>query len=634
MNESPDGALRDAATSQPKPPTPAEARPLLDPVDSHATPHDPHEEGASPKSSRRRPRSLSRNSSRSMRAADDTRTDEAYPEAPRRRLRSRSRRHARSTSPRSLRSMRAAAERERSVEVVVNDSPPRPRRRSRSLSASESYLRLDDIGSAPKIPATDSADPSTEIEPSTETDAGAVPPVPPIGISHAPRRETEPVYPAVEEGREAAFHLNIVASQSLATAVAPRSALSNGWHRVLALVSNDDTQLRPAQPNTDLESSLPVLNWIYDPTAPEIATWATHLEIALSDPDKAELYGTTSATLLAVFAALVSLLMNHEPLKYRVAATDQPGRLKVKHLLQHLYLTEVLPAPNEGTDAERDVKHRQHLTILAHVMSCANIWIKLRETETGHLHNQFGHRRTTNTIANLPLRDVLLGDFNTRAKQASIASTTRSRRFRKYETFMSDDLDIGSLQGICDLEIEITMYAEEHLELVLGGSEHDDASEEYSDDLAESKVTGRPTRKIYWFDSYKLHQLGAELGDVIDANVHVHSYDMQQHLNPSLRKYNATKRGVYAYGLFPTSQNRIYHLREYMDKKKPRGLMQLWKDNRDSLNYYTFWGVIIFGIASVVLASLSLVAGVVQTWASVKALQVASNSSPAVSTSS
>ncbi len=110
---------------------------------------------------------------------------------------------------------------------------------------------------------------------------------------------------------------------------------------------------------------------------------------------------------------------------------------------------------------------------------------------------------------------------------------------------------------------------------------------------------------------------------------------MEQHLNPSLRKYNATKRGSYAYGLFPTYQDRIYHLREYMDKKKPRGLIQLWKDkldNRDSLNYYTFWGVIVFGIASVVLASLSLVAGVVQIWASVKALQVASSSAPAAST--
>ncbi|TKA43693.1 hypothetical protein B0A54_05476 [Friedmanniomyces endolithicus] len=472
----------------------------------------------------------------------------------------------------------------------------------------------------------------------------------------------------------------MVASQALATTIAPRSALSNRWYRVLALVSNGATQLLPARPDTDLESTLPVLNWVYDPTALDIATWATHLEITLSSSSKAGLYGTTSAALLKVFAALVSLLMNHEPWKYRVASTDQPERLKVKHLLQHLYLTKVLPAPTEGTDAERDVKHRQHLTMIAHVISCANIWIKLRETETGHLHNQFGHRRTTNTIANLPLRDFLLGDFNIRAKQASIASTARSKRFRKYETFVADDLDIGSLQGIGGLEIEITIYAEEHLELVLGGSESDDASEEYAHDLAAGKSIHfykntnveqsrlisleilrtwsfllhprhksrlRSARKAYETletpvclrehlehlnPANKNLQL-SELGDVIDANLHVHSYDMQQHLNPSLRRYNATKRGSYAYGQFPTYQNRIYHLREYMDKKKPRGLIQLWKDNRDSLNYYTFWGVIILGIASVVLASLSLVAGVVQTWASVKALQVASNGGPAASTS-
>ncbi|KAK0896693.1 hypothetical protein LTR91_020014 [Friedmanniomyces endolithicus] len=450
----------------------------------------------------------------------------------------------------------------------------------------------------------------------------------------------------------------MVASQALATTIAPRSALSNRWHRVLALVSNGATQLLPARPDTDLESTLPVLNWVYDPTALDIATWATHLEITLSSSSKAGLYGTTSAALLKVFAALVSLLMNYEPWKYRVASTDQPERLKVKHLLQHSYLTKVLPAPTEGTDAERDVKHRQHLTMIAHVISCANIWIKLRETETGHLHNQFGHRRTTNTIANLPLRDFLLGDFNIRAKQASIASTARSKRFRKYETFVADDLDIGSLQGIGGLEIEITIYAEEHLELVFHFYENTDVEQSRLISLEilrtwsfllhpRHKSRLRSARKAYETletpvclrehlehlnPANKNLQL-SELGDVIDANLHVHSYDMQQHLNPSLRRYNATKRGSYAYGLFPTYQNRIYHLREYMDKKKPRGLIQLWKDNRDSLNYYTFWGVIIFGIASVVLASLSLVAGVVQTWASVKALQVASNGGPAASTS-
>ncbi len=42
------------------------------------------------------------------------------------------------------------------------------------------------------------------------------------------------------------------------------------------------------------------------------------------------------------------------------------------------------------------------------------------------------------------------------------------------------------------------------------------------------------------------------------------------------------------YNHFPLFETRLRQLRHYMDNQKPRGLRQLWKDNRDSLNYYTF----------------------------------------------
>ncbi|TGO24365.1 hypothetical protein BPAE_0105g00320 [Botrytis paeoniae] len=61
-------------------------------------------------------------------------------------------------------------------------------------------------------------------------------------------------------------------------------------------------------------------------------------------------------------------------------------------------------------------------------------------------------------------------------------------------------------------------------------------------------------------------------------------------------------------------------LREYMDKQKPRGFRQLWMDSRDSFNYYTFWGVIIFGAVSVFLVMASLAFSISQTYASFKAL--------------
>jgi len=74
------------------------------------------------------------------------------------------------------------------------------------------------------------------------------------------------------------------------------------------------------------------------------------------------------------------------------------------------------------------------------------------------------------------------------------------------------------------------------------------------------------------------------------------------------------------YSQFPLFETRLRQLRNYMDNEKPRGFRQLWKDNRDSLNYYTFWGVIILGGLSVALALFSLAVSVAQTVASFQAL--------------
>jgi hypothetical protein len=61
-----------------------------------------------------------------------------------------------------------------------------------------------------------------------------------------------------------------------------------------------------------------------------------------------------------------------------------------------------------------------------------------------------------------------------------------------------------------------------------------------------------------------------------------------------------------------------------MDTQKPRGLWQLWRDKRDSLGYFAFWGVIIFGVSSLLLALFSLMEGIAQTLASFKSLGLSS----------
>jgi hypothetical protein len=67
-----------------------------------------------------------------------------------------------------------------------------------------------------------------------------------------------------------------------------------------------------------------------------------------------------------------------------------------------------------------------------------------------------------------------------------------------------------------------------------------------------------------------------------------------------------------------------------MDSKQPQTLRQLWKDNRDALTYYTFWGVIIFGGLSVLPAFFSLTIGIAQTVAAFKTLAVATPPTPSV----
>jgi hypothetical protein len=99
-------------------------------------------------------------------------------------------------------------------------------------------------------------------------------------------------------------------------------------------------------------------------------------------------------------------------------------------------------------------------------------------------------------------------------------------------------------------------------------------------------------------------------------------YPIQWHEYHQVSK-KALNKDLVSYAQFPIFETRLRQLRHYMDSQKPRGLRQLWKDNRDSLNYYTFWGVIIFGLLSVFLTFFSLAVSVAQTIASFRALELA-----------
>lgn len=58
---------------------------------------------------------------------------------------------------------------------------------------------------------------------------------------------------------------------------------------------------------------------------------------------------------------------------------------------------------------------------------------------------------------------------------------------------------------------------------------------------------------------------------------------------------------------FLVLRGRIASLQQQMYNLKPRGWRELWKDKRDSAQWYTFWAVIIFGGSSIILATVQVV---------------------------
>ncbi|KAF5869760.1 uncharacterized protein Bfra_010960 [Botrytis fragariae] len=96
--------------------------------------------------------------------------------------------------------------------------------------------------------------------------------------------------------------------------------------------------------------------------------------------------------------------------------------------------------------------------------------------------------------------------------------------------------------------------------------------------------------------------------------------DSYHNLSSSKIESAARNESEIPYACFGHLEHRVRILREYTDKQKPRGFRQLWRDSRDSFNYYTFWGVIIFGAVSVFLAMASLAVSIAQTYASLKSL--------------
>ena len=63
---------------------------------------------------------------------------------------------------------------------------------------------------------------------------------------------------------------------------------------------------------------------------------------------------------------------------------------------------------------------------------------------------------------------------------------------------------------------------------------------------------------------------------------------------------------------FPKLKYRIAVLNQQLVTTKPRGWRELWRDKRDSVQWITFWAVIIIGGIGVLLSLCQVVLGVLQ----------------------
>lgn len=63
---------------------------------------------------------------------------------------------------------------------------------------------------------------------------------------------------------------------------------------------------------------------------------------------------------------------------------------------------------------------------------------------------------------------------------------------------------------------------------------------------------------------------------------------------------------------FPILRHRVVVLQRYLSATAPRTWLQLWRDNRSSANWMTFWAVIVFGAFGSLMALLQVILQLVQ----------------------
>ncbi|KAI5811342.1 hypothetical protein DFH27DRAFT_22492 [Peziza echinospora] len=337
----------------------------------------------------------------------------------------------------------------------------------------------------------------------------------------------------------------------------------------------------------------------------------------------------------------------HRPLQYlvgclKVVAIKMDASLSIEKFVEDnfAYLTTLMregPAAAAASDvnsqppvnSKNQVSQEQDIR-LAHewMLFCLEAWTMLDMTAVCKNRHDL---RLSDNFRKAPLKDTLeslLPRFQARYTQSTSASTAAA--YSKSTQIFPREMTAQMLQDLGGMEFVWTDDITKHLTLdtklntvkiyshVAFAYLHAEAGTESS--LSKSGLSFYHHMLTEITSTYLLLFGHNDRSRRIFANIDTDNrsagyFDLfaPQHAIPSTKP-----KALYTtLDDFPIFGDRILELRGLL---RPKGLAGLWRDTRDTLQWYTFWAVVVIGGVSLLLGVGQMAVGGLQAWASLKAL--------------
>jgi hypothetical protein len=133
-------------------------------------------------------------------------------------------------------------------------------------------------------------------------------------------------------------------------------------------------------------------------------------------------------------------------------------------------------------------------------------------------------------------------------------------------------------------------------------------------------IYGQTKKARAYFFTHKLHNR-ARRGSMSAENDDPLFDSLCQEL-PSVMNIDRLSKPIYFLSIdFPNLAHRLDSINRHVREHQPKSLSQLWDDNRNRLQWYTFWTVLAIGAIGLLLALVQIMLGALQVFYAAKALE-------------